>query len=145
MVHRSELHHPTGRYRCLTSLYGIDVDSENVLETRERLRDIALQHAGEYSNVSSDNSGFRSAVDAILNTNIIRADALADAQKIELVAYQPGPDGTFVREWSNLQDPKPQLDLFEMLPGESQKDAIPIHYAELSSHPNPTVANRRKR
>ena len=36
--------------------------------------------------------GFWSAVEAILNTNIVRADTLADAQVIELVAYRPGAE-----------------------------------------------------
>ena len=36
---------------------------------------------------------------------MIRADTLADAAEIELVAYEPGAGGTFIREWSCPLDP----------------------------------------
>ncbi len=50
-------------------------------------------------------AGFRAALEAILATNVIHADTLADAAEIELVAYEPGANGTFIREWSRPLDP----------------------------------------
>ena len=87
------------------------------------------------------------AVEAILTTNIVRADTLADAQVIELVAYQPRPAGTFVREWSTLEESESdsQLDLFATLPDELQRDAVPVHYTQLAANPKPTAAKGRKR
>lgn len=77
----------------------------------------------------------------------MRADTLADAQVIELVSYQPGTAGTFVREWSTLEQPEPdsQLDLFATLPDEPQRDEIPVHYTQLAANPKPTAATGRKR
>lgn len=131
--------------RCLASIYGIDIDQDNVLEARDRLRAVITEHVSTRANAPSLTKGFQSAVDAILNTNVIRADTLADAQKIELVAYRPERGGTFIREWSTLEEPESQFDLFAMLPGEPQRDEIPVHYADLSVNPNPTVAPRKKR
>ena len=41
----------------------------------------------------------------ILATNVVRADTLADAAEIELVAYEPAALGTFIREWCHPLDP----------------------------------------
>ena len=130
--------------RCLVSIYGIDIDSENVDDSRRRLRAVIAAHAGD---PTTRTEGFWSAVDAILTTNIVRADTLADAQVIELVSYQPGTAGTFVREWSTLEQPEPdsQLDLFATLPDEPQRDEIPVHYTQLAANPKPTAATGRKR
>jgi hypothetical protein len=130
--------------RCLASIYGIDIDQENVLEARDRLRATVASHCFADLNAQQPSSGLATAVDAILNTNIVRADTLADAQKIELVAYHPGVGGTFTREWSCLEEPEGQLDLFGITRGEPQRDALPVHYADLAAYPKPTVAAGRR-
>ena len=53
--------------------------------------------------------GFVSAVEVILETNIIQADTLTDAATIEIVHYRPGRRGTFLREWSALESPEPAV------------------------------------
>lgn len=131
--------------RCVASIYGIDVDQENVLEARERLRQVVMGHIDGDPNALPPTDGLRHALDAILDTNVIRADSLADAEKIELVSYVPGRGGTFIREWSTLEEPESQLDLFAVMTGESQKDQIPIHYTQLSDNPNPSVWKQGKR
>ncbi len=128
--------------RCIASIYGIDIDQGNVLDSRERLRAVIASHVGD-SQLRTE--GFWSAVDTILNTNILRADTLADAHKIELVSYRPVGGGAFIREWSSLQGPDQQLDLFDLFPGEPQKDDMPVHYGELAANPKPNSANRRAR
>lgn len=144
----------TGRYgtgdefehrilRCLASIYGVDIDHENVADSRIRLHAVTSSHVG---NPSARTEGFWSAVGVILATNVVRADTLADASVVELVSYQPGEGGTFLREWSPLEEGKPtaQMDLFA-LPGEPQRDAVPVHYAELAANPKPTERKGRKR
>ncbi|TDZ94281.1 type III restriction endonuclease subunit M [Mycobacteroides salmoniphilum] len=129
--------------RCLASIYGIDIDGENVADSRLRLHAITTHHVG---GPAARTEGFWSAVDVILATNLVRADTLADASVIELVSYQPGKGGTFIREWSTLEEPEPaaQLDLFA-LQGEPQRDGVPVHYADLAATPKPTAAKGRKR
>lgn len=129
--------------RCLASIYGIDIDPENVADSRRRLHAVTTFHVGD---PSARSDGFWSAVDVIVATNVVRADALADASVVELVSYQPGEGGTFVREWSPLEESEPadQMDLFA-LPGEPQRDAVPVHYAELAANPKPTERKGGKR
>ncbi|WP_445159779.1 type III restriction endonuclease subunit M [Mycobacterium sp. Dal123C01] len=128
--------------RCLASIYGIDIDQENVLEARDRLRATIVSHFFEDLNTQLSPE-LATAVDAILNTNIVRADTLADAHKLELVAYHPGIGGTFTREWSCLEEPEGQLDLFGISRGEPERDAVPVHYRDLAAHPKPTVVSGR--
>ena len=130
--------------RCLASIYGIDIDAENVTDSRRRMQAVIAAHVGD---PSGRTDRFWSAVEVILTTNIVHADTLADAQVIELIAYQPGRAGTFVREWSTLEQPESdsQLDLFATLSDEPQRDAIPVHYTQLAANPKPTAARGRKR
>lgn len=122
--------------RCLASIYGIDVDQENVTETRDRLRAVIAAHFNDDWNTQAPSQGLASAVEVILNTNVVRADTLADAKKIELVAYHAGRGVTFTREWFFLEEPDPQLDLFgETHTGEPRRDAVPIHFAGLAANP----------
>jgi len=127
--------------RCLASIYGIDIDQENVTEARDRLRAVIASHFNDNWNTQPPSPGLASGVDVILNTNIIRADTIVDARKIELVAYRPGRGVTFVREWTFLEEPQSQLDLFgEIYGGEPCRDAVPVHYADLAANPRPVEA-----
>ena len=129
--------------RCVASIYGIDIDAENVADSRHRLHAVTTHHVGA---PEARTEGFWTAIDVILSTNIVRADTLADASVIELVSYQPGNGGTFIREWSTLDEPEPaaQMDLFA-LPAEAQRDAAPVHYADLAANPKPTERKGNKR
>lgn len=130
--------------RCVASIYGIDIDAENVDDCRRRMTALIAAHVDD---PASRTDGFWSAVEVILTTNIVRADTLADAQVIELVSYQPGEGGTFLREWSTLEEPATdsQLDLFDVLPDEPRRDAVPVHYTQLAANPKPLAAKGRKR
>lgn len=125
--------------RCLASVYGIDIDIANVIESRDRLRAVIQSHLDNDLNTQAPTEGLATAVEVILATNIIRADTLADAPKIELVQYHPGRAGTFTREWSFLDESHIQLDLFSEMPAERRKDAVAIHYSALKDHPEPTA------
>lgn len=129
--------------RCLASIYGIDIDPDNIDDSRRRLQAVTTFHVG---NPAARTDGFWSAVDVILATNIVRADTLADASVVELINYQPCEGGTFVREWSPLEESEPanQMDLFA-LPGEPQRDAVPVHYTELAANPKPIEHKGKKR
>ena len=128
--------------RCLASVYGIDIGADNVMETHERMRALIGEHLSAHS-VTETTSGFRAALDTILGTNVIQADTLADAAEIELVAYEPGPNGTFTREWARPLDPTPsELNLFAIAP---RRDEVPVHYSELARQAKPTAADSAER
>jgi hypothetical protein len=122
--------------RCLASVYGIDISDDNVRESRQRMRAVLDAHAETHLGAGGATLGFSSAADAILETNIICADTLADAAEIEFVEYQPGRTGTFTREWSRLEPVTSEPNLFSLPP---RSDAAPIHYSELSSNPEPVA------
>jgi hypothetical protein len=117
--------------RCLTSIYGIDISKDNVIESSERMRSALAAHLDGIEVTK----GFTEAVGVILSTNIQRADALTDARRVEIVAYQPVGNGTFVREWSCLEEQ--ELDLFT--DPEPRRDSEPVHYSELIDHPEPVT------
>lgn len=118
--------------RCLASIYGIDICEENVKETSDRLRAVINSHLDHDLNTQAVSPAFVDAAEAILSTNILCADTLAD--KVELVAYTAGRSGTFRREWSLLGESN-EDNLFSML--EPKSDARPIHYSDLAAHPDP--------
>lgn len=139
----------TGRYgcgeryehvvlRCLASIYGIDICEENVDQSRDRMRAAISSHLDQDLAGGSVSPAFANATEVLLRTNIIRADALIDAQAIVIVEYRPGTDGTFTREWSSLDPETNQPTLFSV--SVSLRDEVPVHYSELSAYPGPLVA-----
>lgn len=120
--------------RCFTSTYGIDIDEGNVLDSRERMFEVLDKHIRDEGAAVSQE--FLDAVGTVLGTNVQQADTLAHASEIELVDYAPVGDGSFVREWSFLQEPEQddQLDLFAEPTLEPRRDRKPIHYRDLAAH-----------
>jgi len=103
--------------RCLSSIYAIDIDAENVEEARQRL-------LTEVSKLSSG-ANFLRAAGVILATNIICGDSLKDSQEILLVEYRAIENETFERPVHYLSPP--DLDLFFVPP-----EPLPaVHFSEL--------------
>lgn len=121
--------------RCLASIYGIDINVENVAEARDRLRALINSHLDLDLNTQAASPAFTSAAEVILSTNIIHADTLADPAAIVLIEYRPGRAGTFTREWSSLAAPAQVPDLFNS--AQPRRDEAPIHYGRLADHPEP--------
>lgn len=122
--------------RCISSTYGIDICVDNVEESRERMRALVDEHLAKHAGPNGPTPAFRGAVKAILATNVVRADMLADGAEIELIEYRPGSNCTFVREWSRPIDPNAnELNLFAFVP---RGDEIPVHYSELACQIEPT-------
>ncbi len=127
--------------RALSSIYGIDIDQENVEQSRQFLKaDIAHHVDLELANLSVSD-GFWLAVDSILSTNVIRADTLKDAQSIRLVEYHwQRKTGDVIREWSYLEQPDAQYNMFVDVRDESHQDEAAIHYSLLADNPAPVKA-----
>lgn len=121
--------------RCLASIYGIDINDDNIRESRDRMRVLLNSHLANDLNTKAVSQAFVTAGEVILATNIIQADTLAAAATIELVEYRPGPGCTFTREWSFLEPAANEENLFSALM--LRKDAFPVHYATLIDHPEP--------
>jgi hypothetical protein len=122
--------------RCLASIYGIDISQDNVRESRERMRSVIGAHVESHLGTGGPTTGFGDAIEAILETNIICADTLADAAEIELVIYRPGGGANFIREWSCLESAANEPNLFSPAP---RCDKVPLHYSELLGSPDPVV------
>lgn len=129
--------------RCLASIYGVDVTADNVEEARGRMRAVIAAHLTAHADRSEATPGFDEAVEAILETNIIRADMLTDAAEIELIQYRPASVGTFVREWSRPLDPgAAEPKLFSLAP---RSDEVPVHYSELARQTEPVLGESEDR
>lgn len=57
--------------RALASIYAIDIDPENVAESKERLKHVLQSHLDNDLNTKVPTPGFAAAVNAILETNIV--------------------------------------------------------------------------
>ncbi len=126
--------------RAVASIYGIDISAENVAEARDRLVSAVRTHYYNDANSIEPTAGFVSAVRAVLDTNILNADFLADAATIEIVDYQPIRGGYFKRVWSMLDGSAVvaiQPSLFQQESGPKQ-DETPIKYLDLTITPRPT-------
>ncbi len=140
--HRSALNYEHRLLRALASIYAIDIDSENVAESKDRLKHVLQSHLDNDLNTKMPTPGFASAVEAILGTNIVLANTLTDLDSIEWVDYQPGRNGTFTREWSTAGEAGD--DLFSAFT-EPRRDAAPIHYSLLIENPEPVKAPKKVR
>lgn len=125
--------------RALASIYAIDIDPDNVDESKARLRQVLQVHLDDHPHAAVPTPGFSSAVDAILETNILVANTLTHLDAISWVDYSAGQDGTFTREWSTVNAEDGQLDLFH----EAKADATPIHYSQLAANPDPVTTPRK--
>lgn len=128
--------------RALASVYGVDICADNVAEARDRLIDTLRSHYYNDANTVTPTEGFASAALAIVTTNVVRADFLRDASKVEIVAYRPQRAGAFLRSWSVLDDSvnaqrEPDLFTLDMQP---KCDEVPVHYTALATNPEPTRA-----
>lgn len=76
------------------------------------------------------------------NVEDLHADFLVDASRTEVVDYQPGRGGMFMRVWSMLDDSalvQRAPDLFHPEP-EPKRDEVPVHYTALAANDEPTRA-----
>lgn len=141
LTYRSAQFYEHRLLRALASIYAIDIDAENVAESKDRLKFVLQSHLDNDLNTKVPSIGFSRAVDAILETNIIRANTLTDLDTIEWIDYHPGRSGSFQREWSTVGEV--EEDLFSVT--EPKADAIPIHYSLLADNPGPVTAPRKAR
>lgn len=138
-MYRSQLHYEQRILRALASIYAVDIDPENVDESKDRLRHVLQSHLDDDMNTRVPTEGFVRAVGGILETNIVLADTLKDLTTIEWVDYQARPNGRFRRVWSTAGADDAPRDLF----WQEKADEVPVHYSELDQHPGPVTVREK--
>ncbi|SMC62736.1 hypothetical protein SAMN06296429_106121 [Janibacter indicus] len=128
--------------RALSSIYGIDIDQSNVDASRHYMRVEMEHHMNIALSTEAVSSGFFSAVDAVLASNIVRANTLTDAKDIDIVEYHwQRKAGYVIREWSKLEETEQEFDLFTSLSESAPaRDTVPIHFSLLADNPDPVAA-----
>ncbi|RKT36143.1 hypothetical protein DEU34_0651 [Microbacterium sp. AG1240] len=126
--------------RALASIYAVDINDENVEESRDRLRAVINSHIDNDMNTKAVSSAFSDAVDVILTTNIVLGDTMSKRADITFVDYKAGKGGTFTREWATLDSHNEGL--FAMF---APVDETPVHYRDLLANPGPTTAKATTR
>lgn len=91
----SQEHYEHRLVRVLTSIYGVDVSAENVVEARGRMAHVLLGHYQTDANTVEPTAGFLNAAALILGDNIVCGDMLNAAEQIELC------------DWAGEQRPLP--------------------------------------
>lgn len=72
---------------ALSSIYGIDIDQENVLESRQRMRDLTFESLNKAKLNSPYTLGYRDSIEYILRTNIVLGDFLNGQHDIYLTEF----------------------------------------------------------
>ena len=93
-----------GVITSLTSIYGIDIMSDNVEEARKRLQMLVVEAYSMTKNTWRPNDGFYESAQYVLGTNIVLGDSWQAADKVVLIEYSsPFPD-KFVRRFFTLAE-----------------------------------------
>lgn len=71
---------------ALASVYGVDIQEDNILEARKRMDAVLLEHFHANAPMARCTNAFAPAVLAVLDTNIVHADWLHD--RIDWVFYE---------------------------------------------------------
>lgn len=89
---------------ALASIYGVDIDSENIKEAKSRMKDVIVDRYSDVLNTRKPTDGFYSAVDYILKTNVIKGDMVKGQQKIKFTEYSSPKIYKFTQRVFNLVD-----------------------------------------
>ena len=76
---------------AIASIYGIDIDPQNVKEARDRVAGVMLRAAALVKPRVDFTADYPSAVDEIVRTNIVLGDLLGDLRTISLTEYSELP------------------------------------------------------
>lgn len=68
--------------KSLTTLYGVDIAYDNILESRDRMKEIVFKHYNDKFGEEPTDRKFINAIDFVLTTNIILGDMLKHIMKL---------------------------------------------------------------
>jgi hypothetical protein len=72
---------------AVASIYGVDIDSQNIKEARFRMKERIIDSYSIVLNTRTRNQQFDSVIDFILKTNVIRGDMINGVNKIKFTEY----------------------------------------------------------
>lgn len=72
---------------ALSSVYGVDIDGDNVREARARMRNVIIDRFSDVQNSHQSTEGFYKSTDYILRNNIIKGDMIRGLSKIKFTEF----------------------------------------------------------
>ena len=127
--------------RALSSIYGVDISHQNVVEARGRLARTMLEHYNMDANTVEPTLGFLQSAAMILDANIVHGNTITDVTTMEFCDWKPHSHGKFQRIWSCALVPEFERDLFW---AERVQDVDPVHYSDLASTNKPAQTRKSK-
>ena len=98
--------------KCVSGLYGVDIDETNVSDCRERLQDCLSNFLATKTHPQSE--ALLQSAQAIIRTNVVVGDTINSPTEIVLIEYTPGEDGFFTRTHFFLEEPERDLFFVEL-------------------------------
>jgi hypothetical protein len=126
--------------RAISSIYGVDISPENIIEARGRMAHVLLERYQADVDALKPTAGFLNAAMLVLGANVVVGDTLNAADKIELCEWRPHGGAAFQRVWSYALTPQADRDLFW---DERVQDAQPVHYSALKAAPEPARVRKK--
>ena len=116
------------------SIYGVDIDSQNIKEARLRMKERIIDHYSNVLNTRSRSEQFDAVIELVLKTNIIRGDMLNGINKIKFTEYTTPKPNKIQRRIFRLVDllTASQSSLWADLPTPVNELAA-INYWELNN------------
>lgn len=122
----------------VASIYGVDIDSENIINSRNKMRDIVNDFYKTNFNVEIVPQYFVNIIKKIIKTNIIVGDLLNETSNIEIVEYSEVPINRIQKRYFKFDELlypddeifRDDLKLFGHIP-EPYKTQNPVHYKDL--------------
>lgn len=103
--------------KALTSIYGVDIDPDNITEAKFRLLEIVIDHYSKKLNTGQRSQNFDRAISKVLDTNIFVGDMINGLSSIEFVEYSSIKPPKF--SWRRYR----YVDLLEAVTGSLWADA----------------------
>lgn len=90
--------------KALASIYGVDIDGHNVREAREHMKVFMVRFYSTHMNTSRQTDGYVTAIEYILQKNIIVGDMLNGVDKISFVEFSSPKINRFQQRIFRLSD-----------------------------------------
>jgi hypothetical protein len=118
---------------AIASIYGVDIDPQNIKEARLRMKERIIDHYSSVLNTRSRSEQFDTVIESVLKTNIIRGDMINGINKIKFTEYSSPKPNKIQRRIFRLVDllTASQSSLWEDLPTPVTELAT-INYWELT-------------
>jgi hypothetical protein len=115
------------------SIYGVDIDLQNVKEARFRMKEKIIDHYSNFLNTRTRSEHFDKIIDLVLKSNIIKGDMINGVNKIKFIEYTSPKPNKIQRRIFRLVDllAASQSSLWADLPTPIEEFAT-INYWELT-------------